>query len=248
MSPTLTTFLFEAANFLVLVGLLAWLFFRPVKEALDRRQAEQQRLADEAAENLEQTERMRMEIEQRYLKLEQELDQRREQASLAAEKEAAEIIKQARGFARRESESAKRRIANLEQSQMEKLARVIAETAGASVDRLLREVEQPDLNHALTAVACREIRAFGGDSLAPVRVESARPLDGKDRDALLTALGHAGEMAEFHVLENLGMGLRVSTNRGLVDLSSVGLAKFAEHQLAAVLVANDITSKDATDD
>ena len=34
MSPTLTTFLFEAANFLVLAAVLGWLFFKPVRQAL----------------------------------------------------------------------------------------------------------------------------------------------------------------------------------------------------------------------
>ena len=239
MSPTLTTFLFEAANFLVLAGVLAWLFFRPVRESLERRRAEQQKQADEAAGELAKAAKMRSEIEQKFTSLEQELEQRRKQSLAAAQQQAAQIIHDARESARRETEVAKRRLAHLEQSQFEHLARAIAETTGVTIDHLLRQIDQPDLEHVLTAAACREIRGFDGNSLAPVRIESARPLDQTDRDALLAALGAAGESAEFHVIESLGMGLRVSTNRGLVDVSSAGLSTFAQHQLASLLASSN---------
>ena len=39
MSPTLSTFLFELTNFLLLAGLLGWLLFKPVRNALQERQA-----------------------------------------------------------------------------------------------------------------------------------------------------------------------------------------------------------------
>jgi hypothetical protein len=84
--------------------------------------------------------------------------------------------------------------------------------------------------------------------LAPVRIESANPLDPSDRDALLAALGVAGESAEFHVIEDLGMGLRVSTNRGLVDLSSAGLSTFAKHQLANQLASSEADAQEGEPD
>ena len=239
VSPTLTTFLFEAANLLVLIGVLAWLFFRPVGQAIERRRAQLQRQADEAMAKLVEAERLRTEIEQRYAKLEEELEQRRKQSLAAAEQQAAQIIQHARESARRESEAAKHRLGHLQRSHRERLARVIAETAGASIDRLLRQIDQPDLDHVLTAAACREIRSFEGNSLSPVRIESAHPLDQSDRDALLAVLGSAAESAEFHVIEDLGVGLRVSTNRGLVDVSSAGLSTFAKHKLASQLTADD---------
>lgn len=239
MSPTLTTFLFEAANFLVLAGVLAWLFFRPVRESLERRCAKQQKQADDAAAKLAEAERMQSEIEQKFLDLDQALERRRDQSRIAAEQQAAQLLHEARESVRRESEAAKHQLAHLERSQREHLARVIAETAGASIDRLLRQLDQPELDHVLTAAACREISSFDGNSLAPVRIESAHPLDGTDRDALLAALGSAADSAEFHIIEDLGMGLRVSTNRGLVDVSSAGLSTFAQHQLASQLASND---------
>jgi F-type H+-transporting ATPase subunit b len=239
VSPTLTTFLLEAANFLVLAAVLAWLFFRPVSAALENRRAEQQRQADEAAQKLAAAEQMRAEIEHKYTDLEQDLEQRRSQSQAAAERQAAQILQQAREAAQRESDTAKTRLSYLERSQRQRLARVIAETAAVSIERWLNQIDQPPLRHFLTTAACREIESFDGNSLAPVRVESAHPLDQTDRAALLAALGAAGESAEFHVIEDLGMGLRVSTNRGLVDASSAGLCTFAEHQLASRLALSE---------
>lgn len=232
MSPTLTTFLFEAANFLVLAAVLGWLFFRPVRDSLENRRVQQAKQANDAADKLAEAERIRSKIEHKYATLEQELENRRTKSRAAGEQQAALILQQARESARRESDAAKIQLAHLQRSQRERLARVIAETAATAIERLLIQIDQPQLRHFLTAAACREIRSFEGDSLAPVRIESAHPLDQVDRDTLVEALGPAGESAEFHVIENLGMGLRISTNRGLIDASSAGLANFAERQLA----------------
>ena len=247
MSPTLTTFLFEAANFLVLAGALAWLFFRPVREALERRREEQQKQADDAAAKLVEADRMQLEIEQKLLDLDQELEEQRNHSRMVAEQQATQLLHKARVSVRQELEAAKHQLAQLERSQREHLARVIAETAGASIDRLLRQLDQPEFDHVLTAAACREISSFDANSLASVRIESAHPLDGADRDALLATLGSAADSAEFHLNEDLGMGLRVSTNQGLIDISAAGLSKFAEHQLAKQLASNDenVAGKDS---
>lgn len=237
MSPALTTFLFEAANFLVLGGVLSWLFFKPVRDAIERRREALKKQTDDAAAKLAEAEDMRSELEQRLSTFEHELEEQRNKARVAAEEQVEQILKSARETAHREADAAKHRLTHLQRSQRQRLARAVAETTGAAVDRLLRQLDQPDLNHALTMAACRQIKAFDGNSLAPVRVESARTLDEVDRRALLEALGQAGESVEFHVIDDLGIGLRVVTNRGLVDVSSTGLSTFAEHQLEHQLTA-----------
>lgn len=237
MSPTLTAFLFETANFLVLAGVLAWLFFKPVSNAIKQRRNDLRQRADETAQKLAEAEKLRTEMEQQLTRLDRELDERRSKSQSVAEVQAEQILKTARDTALREANAAKNRMAHLEQAQREQIARIVAETAGVAIDRLLRQIDHPDLNRALTAAACREIQAFDGQSLAPVRVESAKPLTDADRQALTAALGQASESAEFHVIHELGAGLRVATNRGLVDVSSTGLAMFAEHQLASQLTS-----------
>lgn len=232
MSKTLSTLLIEAANFLILASVLAWLFFRPVRDALARRQESLKQQTDEIAARLADAEEKKAEVEQRLASLEQEVEQRHAEAATAAEQEAAQIIAAARESARRESETARKRLAGLEQDQLERLSRVVAESAGAAVDRLLRSLDQPGLNQALVNAACRQIRTLDGSTLAPVQVESAAPLDKQARDLLLDALGAAGVSARFLVVEDLDAGLRVATARGLIDVSAAGLAGFAERTLA----------------
>lgn len=238
MSPTVTTFLFQTFNFLMLAGLLGWLFFNPVRDSIQRRRDALKRQADDASKQLADAERLRSEMENQRAELENELERQREQSKSSAEKQAELIISDAREAARRETETAKSRVKHLERSKLEYLARVIAETTGSTIDRLLIQLDQPDLDHGLTAAACHQIRQFDGNSLSPVRIESARPLAPSDRDALKLALRAAAESAEFHVDEDLGMGLRVSTNRGLVDVSAKGLSTYARLQLC-----NQLTSK-----
>ena len=244
MSPALTTFLFEVANFFVLAAVLAWLFFKPVRAAIESRRAALKKETDDAAAKLAEADRLRTELKQRLADQDRELEQHRTQAINASEQQAKEILTTAREAAGREFDIARQRLVHLEQSQLEFLGRAVAETAGAAISRLLAQLAQPDLEHVLMAAACRELQAFEGNSLAPVRVESARLLHDAERSLLIAALGSAGNSAEFCVVDGLGPGLRITTNRGLVDVSSAGLAKYSENLLASKLAIDDSASGD----
>jgi F0F1-type ATP synthase membrane subunit b/b' len=79
VSPTLTTFLFEAANFLVLVALLSWLFFKPVRQALADHRARLEGLSQEATQQLAAVEQTRAEVAAQRQTLRDELTQLRAQ-------------------------------------------------------------------------------------------------------------------------------------------------------------------------
>ena len=64
VSPTLTTFLFEAANFLVLAAVLGWLFFKPVRQALVDHREKFESDNRKATQKLAEAEKTRQEIEQ----------------------------------------------------------------------------------------------------------------------------------------------------------------------------------------
>lgn len=232
MSTALTTFLFEAANFLLLATVLAWLFFRPVQAAVERRRAALQQEAAESASRLADAERQQAEIASQWTRLEEDLEKRRKKAQEEASQQADQILSEAREAAQREEEAATQRLAQLESAQQVRLGRVIAETAATAVDHLLRRISGPELDRALFAAVCQELEACAGTSLAPVRVESSSALDEADQAALLAALGTAADSAVFQVTEDLGTGLRVSTGQGLVDASSAGLAVFAARRLS----------------
>ena len=87
MSASWVTFLFEAANFLLLAALLGWLFFRPVREVLERRRSELESEQRAAADARAEAERALGEARSRRAELEGSLEELRERVQREAEAE-----------------------------------------------------------------------------------------------------------------------------------------------------------------
>jgi F-type H+-transporting ATPase subunit b len=238
VSPALTTFLFELANFLLLVTLLGWLLFKPVRQALEAQQAaEQQRTAV-----LEQREKAiadaTSDLQQRRAGLEAETERLRRERLAQAETEATAVVTRARETANRERERGERMLADLERVQRDRLAAAVADAARDAVGRLLTSVGGQDLDRALAHAACR---ALGGiDQPGAVLVESAAALDDEIRGAITKAIGTRALSLDFRSEPALGAGLRVTTARGLIDASAAGIAAHAER-----LIADHLTQQDS---
>ncbi len=237
MNDSLWTFLFEIANFVALAAVLAWLFFKPVRKALADQQAKVRKLEEDAAQALAEAERGRQEIESQRESLAAELDSMRTNSRETAQREAAQILSEARDRAERERSALRRDALHIERSQMAKIAAAVATATHGTVQRFLRQMDGPDLERALMKAACVELQTFGSETLAPVSVETAVPLDGELRQMIDAALGESAATADFRVAPALGGGLRVSTAHGLIDASLAGLAKFAERSLSAEMDA-----------
>lgn len=234
MSPTLTTFLFEAANFLVLAAVLGWLFFKPVRKALQDQRAAlevQSRAADEKLAAAEQT---RAEAEAQREAFRDELVKLRAETLDAARQEAARILAQAREQVARQKQAADQHVWHLEQAQMSMLASAVAAAAGSLVGELLGRLTGNDLKSGLLNAACSQLRELDLDS-TPVTVESAGPLSDEEQARLVAALGPAASGATYRVVPDLGSGIRITTSRGLIDASTAGLKEFAQQALAADL-------------
>ena len=240
MSPTITTFVFEVVNFLVLVGALGWLFFRPVRRAIEDRRSELRQQRDEAQKQLDEAQRMRERASERLDALEKEITEKREAAEQAAATRADEILRQAREQAGEELDAAKARLAHLEDGQREHLAQTVAKVAGEAVERLLQQMQQQSMDHLMLQGVCQQLQTLRGRPLGHVRIESARPLGDQDRSALMHAINDDAEAVEFHVIDELGCGLRVTTSCGLIDASSKGLARFTEARLGMLLSDQDL--------
>jgi F-type H+-transporting ATPase subunit b len=230
-----TTFLFETVNFLILVAMLGWLLFRPLRQALASRRAMLAQEMEETAAERAEVARLQEDIRQRSAALDAELDRQRQEALATAQQEAERIRTEARAGADREREAARSRLAHLEEAQLEHLAVAVATAAGAVVQRLLQQIGGPDLDRGLAQAACRELQALDGEALGAVTVESAHPLDQETQTALSAVLGDAARTAAFRVTPTLGTGIRISTAHGLVDASATGLAAFAQRVLATQL-------------
>lgn len=240
MSPTLTTFLFELTNFLLLAGLLGWLLFKPVRAVLQARQAAEERQADELAARAKEAERLRSDLDQRHSAFEQEMAQLRKEHLAAADQEAAATLARARDAAERERESITRMLAHLERAQVERLSAAVAAATRESVERLLTALNAPGLDAGLVQAACRQLRTLDGRALGAVLIESAQPLGADTEATVRAAMTDRATAAEFRVVPDLGAGVRITTARGLIDASAAGIAGQAERRLMDALTSESV--------
>jgi F0F1-type ATP synthase membrane subunit b/b' len=235
VNESLWTFVFEVANFVALAAALAWLFFKPVRKALEDERAKARRLEEEAEQKLAEATSMRQEIELQHKMLARELETMRNEAREAVKREVEQTLAEARAQIERERATLKRQALHIERSQTAKIARAVATATRNTTERFLEQLGGPELERALIEAACRELKAFSNDSLAPVTVETATSLDDASRQLVNTSLRAAAKTADFRVVPELKGGLRISTARGLIDASITGLANFAEQSLSAEL-------------
>jgi len=240
MSSTWVTFLFEAANFLLLAGLLGWLFFRPVRDALERSRAELEAERSAAEEARSEADRILQETRAKRAELEGSLEDLRARVQREADEERARLVDGAREQMRRERETLKGELVSQRRAQSRSLVRDAMLAAREIVVRLLEKMGGPELDQALIRTACRELAglSFAG-SLQPVVVESARALEADAIDALTDAANVQAADLSHRVDPDLIAGVRVLTARGLVDVSATGLAAQAERVLVGELERED---------
>jgi F0F1-type ATP synthase membrane subunit b/b' len=237
VSPSLTTFLFEAANFIALAALLAWLFFKPVRQAIEDQRAKIKAQEEEAAQKLTDAERMRQEINTQHKGLATELEQLRTKARAAAKQESEALLATTRAQLERERSALRRDALNIENAQTAKLAQALAAAAYSTVKRFFEQMAGPELEQLLIKAACRELSTFSSNALESVTVESAAPLDAEAQGLIASVLGTAKKTAAFRVSPELVAGVRISTLQGLIDASVAGLAAFAEQALTEEITA-----------
>jgi len=235
VSPTLTTFLFELANFLLLATGLGWFFFQPVRQALHERRAKLVAEAQEAANKLAAAAQAQQDMEAVRAHLQEELHALRSRETEAARQQAAELLANARRTTERELEAARRQAAHISEMERDTLAQVAAAAAAETVGKLLAQISGPELQSALIASACDQIRSLPREAMGPVKVESAGALSREQRAAIEDALGAAALGADFRTVDDLAGGVRISTGKGLIDASVRGLASFARQTLVKEL-------------
>jgi len=236
VSATWVTLLFEAANFLLLAAVLAWFFFRPVRDALERRRSELESEQKAAALARSEAEDALRQARERRIELEGSLEELRERVRLEAENQAEQLIDAARIQTQNERETLKGELVSQRRAQARSLGQDAALAAREIVVSLMDEIDGPGLERALLRTACRELEKLrSSGSLAPVVIESNLPLDDTARDALAEAAGIAPADAVHRVDPMLVAGLRVLTAQGLVDASAMGLAIQAERVLVEQL-------------
>ncbi len=192
MSATWVTFFFEAGNFLLLAALLGWLFFRPVRDALERRRSEIEGERQAAARAREEALRVLEQARERRAELETSIEALRAKAQREAEAERERLLEAAREQARRERLAREEELTSLRRAEARARVRDAVFAAREIVVRLLEAVEGPELETALVASACRQLEALRvAGSLAPVLVSAVRPSEPVGLNALAQAAGVA---------------------------------------------------------
>ena len=148
-----------------------------------------------------------------------------------AKHEAEAIVSQARARAQSEREELQRHLEATERAFVERISQTVAAAAGEAVLSQLERLQGAELDAVLVGVACRGIAASGAPR-GRVVVETARPLSPALHEQLALALGAARTTAEFVVRPDLGAGVRVFSDAGLVDASARGMAEHARRRLA----------------
>ncbi len=236
MAPPVASFLFEVVNFVALVAALGWLFFRPVRAALESergRRAEEERAV---AALRAQAETLATEVRAAREEREGETERRCAEILAAAEREAARIREEVRQAVEAERRTAERELAAGRRAQASALADAMGRIAGASVRSLLESLDGPSLDLALVRGACEELRALPPAVREAATVETARPLGPEARGALRDVLGTT--FTERAVAE-LGAGVRVTTGAGQVDASALALARRAARDIVAVAAGEE---------
>jgi F-type H+-transporting ATPase subunit b len=230
VSPALATFLFEAANFLLLVAALGWLLFRPIRGAIDAEHTRHAKAAQDLAAQRTEAEAAAKAARDARAHLERDVERQRTEARAAAEQEAARIREEARRTQAEARRTLEQELDAARGVQAAALADELGRITAASVRRLLEALDGPALDLALIRGACQEIQALPPTARAAALVETARPLDGEARQLLAAALGVS---VEARTVAELGAGVRVTTPAGQVDASALALARRAAHDVTA---------------
>lgn len=218
-------------NFIVLAAVLGWLFFKPVRQALNERRAKFEAEAQRAAQKLAEAERMQQDIDATHANLQAELNELRSRELESVRRQAEQILTDARLAAERQREISRRQAARMSETQRDTLAEVAAAAAAETVGRLFEQIGGPELQSALIESACQQLRSLPQNAIAPVKIESALPLSSEQLAAVNDALGPAANGADFRTVNGLGAGVRIATGQGLIDASVSGLTQFARQSL-----------------
>lgn len=147
--------LLHLLNFVVLFAILYFLLYSPVKRFMDKRQAHYKKLAEDAEENLQQSEELKKqyadklqaaeaEIEEKQKAAYQAITEKNEKALLKAKEEAEQIVLDAHKKAENEHgqilENARKEIAEMVVEATEKMA--VHATTPEAYDSFLNSVKE----------------------------------------------------------------------------------------------------------
>jgi len=229
VSPSLANFLFEAANFLLLAGVLGWVLFKPVRRALDAERTKHEEENEQSGRLRAEAEALVEEVRREKQEAQQEVETRRQEILDNAKERATQILEEARNRQHAEHEALEQELEATRNAQVTELAALIGRFAADSVRKLLETLPGPSIDLALVRAACQRLEDIPAEARRSAQIESARTLDEEATKLLETALG---AKLQVRIVSDLGAGVRITTPAGQVDATAVSIARFAARSLS----------------
>jgi F-type H+-transporting ATPase subunit b len=200
------TFLFQVVNFLVLVAILRWLLYRPLRDAIDRRRDASARALSDAEDARRAAAALQTKLSKQLVELEQRRETVLREARRQAEAERAASIVDAEGTIRRRREESEQQLARDRDEALRSLRGELVHSAVELAQRLLREAADRTLNRQLAERLVEELRLIPDAERGRLRGE----WDHRDGATVETAAELDGE-----VLNELGVALESVAGRPL---------------------------------
>ena len=208
MTFNVWTFLFEVLNFLVLAFVLHRLLYRPLRDAIERRKAENERAKTDAEAARKAAETLKEQLAAKVAESDRERTEVLKKAAEQAEAEKSRRIADAEAAAKRIADLARSDAEQLRKDTLAGLEAEIGRLAVGLAERLLTQSCDVSLNAQLARHLVESLRAIGGEERERVRrdagtdgavIESAIPLDDGIRNDLIAAVGELlGRPCEMH--------------------------------------------------
>ena len=232
----LSTLIFQVVNFLVLLAILTRFFFRPLRQAMRRREEAIAARLQAAEERSQEADAVRAQLEADRQRVQAEAAAALAEARAAAVQEREHVLAQAREEIARLRDEAALRIREEERTAQERLGALVRETALAIAGSLVSQAAGPEVHRSLIARCFDAAHPFGDDQVALVRqavagangtinVQTAYPLSTEQQEWLRRAVAaaterDAGTMAvEIQVDPSLIAGVRLVVGTVAIDAS-----------------------------
>jgi F-type H+-transporting ATPase subunit b len=183
------TFLFQVVNFLVLVAILRWLLYRPLREAIDRRREANARAQADAEAARREAAALQATLDQQLADLDRKRAEVIREARERAGVERQALVADAEAAIRRRREEVEQELARERDEALRSLRAELVHSAVEMAGRLLSEASDSTLQRQLTGRLVDELRRIPDEERRQLRgewddgeaaiVETAREINGE---------------------------------------------------------------------
>jgi F-type H+-transporting ATPase subunit b len=152
------TFVFQVVNFLVLVAILRWLLYRPLREAIDRRREANAKAQADAAAARGEAAALQATLDQQLAEVDRKRAEVMREARERAEAERQALMAETEAASRRRREELEQQLAREREEALRSLRAELVHSAVEMASRLLSEASDSTLQHRLAGRLVDELR------------------------------------------------------------------------------------------